>query len=210
MPGLRLIRPADAKETSAAWQIAVDSDGPTALVLSRQELPVLAETTAVTADGVGRGAYVLVPGGKGGSAPDLVLIGTGSEVQHCLGAAGLLESDGIAVRVVSFPSWDLFAAQDAEVYRDGVLPAGVPRLSPSRPPRPSAGNATPTRRSAIDRFGASAPGAVNMEKFGFTADNVAERARELLGTSSQDGRRHMTKTARALRRSEARAPGSTT
>jgi transketolase len=187
MPGLRLIRPADAKETSAAWQIAVDSDGPTALVLSRQELPVLAETTAVTADGVGRGAYVLVPGGKGGSAPDLVLIGTGSEVQHCLGAAGMLESDGIAVRVVSFPSWDLFAAQE-EAYRDDVLPAGVPRLSVE------AGASFGWDRYAdatvsIDRYGASAPGAVNMEKFGFTADHVAERARILLGTWTQDGRR---------------------
>ena len=126
-------------------------------------------------------------GGKGGSPPDLVLIGTGSEVQHCLGAAGLLESDGIAVRVVSFPSWDLFAAQE-EAYRDGVLPAGVPRLSVE------AGASFGWDRYAdatvsIDRYGASAPGAVNMENFGFTADHVAERARILLGTSTQDGRR---------------------
>jgi transketolase len=179
LPGLRLIRPADANETVAAFEIAVDSGGPTALVLSRQDLPVLAETSAVAAEGVGRGAYVLVPGG---STPDLVLIGTGSEVQHCLGAARLLEPEGVAVRVVSFPSWDLFAAQEAG-YHESVLPAGVPRLSVE------AGASLGWERYAdamvsIDHFGASAPGEVNMEKFGFTAEHVAERARELLATSA--------------------------
>jgi transketolase len=148
---------------------------------------VLAETSPAAAEGVGRGAYVLVPGGGDGAAPDLVLIGTGSEVQHCLGAASILASDGIAARVVSFPSWDLFAAQEGG-YRETVLPAGVPRLAVE------AGASLGWERYAdasvsIDHFGASAPGAVNMEKFGFTAEHVAERARALLGTLARDGSR---------------------
>ena len=128
MPGMRVIRPADANETAAAWRIAVDSDGPTALVLSRQDLPVLAETGALAPEGVGFGALVLVAGREPGAAPDIVLIGTGSEVQVCLGAARLLEPEGIVARVVSFPSWELFAAQEAG-YRDAVLPPGVLRLA---------------------------------------------------------------------------------
>ncbi|MGA3352163.1 MAG: transketolase [Acidimicrobiales bacterium] len=183
MPELRVIRPADANETAAAWRIAVDKDGPTALVLSRQEVPVLEETSSLAAEGVARGAYVLVPGREAGKAPDVVLIGTGSEVQHCLGAAKLLGSGGVMARVVSFPSWDLFADEDAG-YRDDVLPPGVPRLAVE------AGASFGWERYAdatvsIDRFGASAPGSVNMERFGFTADNVAARARELLGARAK-------------------------
>ena len=148
---------------------------------------MLAETSGPAAEGVPRGAYVLVPGRGDGAVPDIVLIGTGSEVQHCLGAAVLLEADGLAARVVSFPSWDLFAAQDA-AYRDAVLPPGVPRLAVE------AAASFGWERYAdatvsIDRFGASAPGAVNMEKFGFSAENVAKRARELLATRAQHGRK---------------------
>jgi transketolase len=183
MPGLRVIRPADANETAAAWRIAVDSDGPTALVLTRQDLPVLEETSALAAEGVARGAYVIVPAGAPGRAPDVVLIGTGSEVQHCLGAAKLLEPDGVAARVVSFPCWELFAQQDAG-YRNDVLSPGVPRLAVE-----AAASFGWERYAdatvAIDRFGASAPGSVNMEKFGFTADNVAARARDLLAARAE-------------------------
>jgi transketolase len=183
MPGLRVIRPADANETAAAWRIAVDSDGPTALVLSRQDLPVLAETGALAAQGVALGAYVLRPGPAGGGTPDIVLIATGSEVQLCLGAASVLEPEGVAARVVSFPSWDLFAEQEAG-YRDQVLPPGVPRLAVE------AAASFGWERYAdatigIDRFGSSAPGPVNMEKFGFTVDHVAQRARELLATRAR-------------------------
>ena len=183
MPGLRVIRPADANETAAAWRIAVDSDGPTALILSRQDLPVLAETSVLAAEGVGRGAYVLLSGRDASTPPDIVLIGTGSEVQLCLGAARLLEPEGIVARVVSFPSWDLFAAEQTG-YRDDVLPPGILRLAVEA--AASFGweryaDATVT----IDRFGASAPGSVNMEKFGFTADHVAQKARELLGTRAR-------------------------
>jgi transketolase len=175
MPGLRLIRPADANECSAAWRVAVESDGPTALVLSRQDVPVLPGTAERAEDGVGRGAYVLADGDR---APDVVLVGTGSEVQHCLGGRDLLGGEGISARVVSLPSFDLFSDEE-EAYRNSVLPAGVPRLAVE------AASSFGWERFAdatvtIDHFGSSAKGSRNMEEFGFTADNVARRAGELL------------------------------
>jgi len=180
MPGLRLIRPADANECAAAWQIAVESAGPTALVLTRQDLPVLEGTLDKARDGVPRGAYVLSE--PEGGPPDIVLIGTGSEVQHCLAAALLLEADGVHARVVSFPSWDLFEEQDRS-YRHEVITPGLPCLAVEA--AASFGwdryaQATVT----IDRFGASAPAARNMQEFGFTGANVAARARALLSSAS--------------------------
>jgi transketolase len=175
MPGLSLIRPADANETAEAWRLAVEAEGPVGLCLTRQNIPVLAETAERGAEGVARGAYVLAETDGG---PDIVLVGTGSEVQHCLGAAATLAADGVRARVVSFPSWDRFEAQP-EDYRASVFPDGVPVLSIE------AGATFGWDRYAddaigIDRFGASAPVAVVMEKFGFTADHVVERARALL------------------------------
>ncbi|HYA67418.1 MAG TPA: transketolase, partial [Acidimicrobiales bacterium] len=128
MPGLSLIRPADANECAHAWRLAVDAEGPVGLVLSRQDLPVL-PGTAEAGDGVARGGYVLVEVDE----PDVVLVGTGSEVSVCLEAAHLLgganPADGaLAARVVSLPSWDLFARQPAD-YRAAVLGRGVPRLA---------------------------------------------------------------------------------
>jgi transketolase len=180
MPGLRVIRPADANETAQAWRAAVDGDGPTALVLTRQEVPVLAQTVGRAADGVHRGAYVLRDPEVG--PPRVVLIGTGSEVHVCLAAADLLAEDGVHARVVSFPSWDLFAGQPAD-YRDQVLPEGIPRLAVE------AATSFGWDRYAdatvcIDRFGASAPGEVNLEEFGFTPENVATQARALLDLRS--------------------------
>jgi transketolase len=180
MPGLVLIRPADANETAQAWRIAVGADGPVALVLSRQEVPVLAGTSQLAETGVVRGAYVLRDPETGPAG--IVLIGTGSEVQHCVAAADLLAEDGIRARVVSFPSWELFAAQSDE-YRSTVLPAGVPRLAVE------AGSSFGWERYAdatvsIDRFGASAPGEVAMAEFGFTPDHVVEVARALLASAS--------------------------
>ncbi len=177
MPQLRVIRPADANETAQAWRIAVDRDGPTALILSRQALPVLAETATLAPDGVARGAYVLRD--PDSDPPRIVLIGTGSEVQLCLAAADLLAAGGIAARVVSFPSWDLFADQP-EGYRREVFPGGIPRLAVE------AASSFGWERYAdatvcIDQFGASAPGDVAMEEFGFTPEHVAERANLLLG-----------------------------
>jgi transketolase len=180
-PGLRVIRPADANETAHAWRIAVESNGPTALILSRQSLPVL-EETAEAFEGVARGAYVLRDDGSG--EPDCILIGTGSEVVVCLDAADILETEGKLVRVVSMPSWELFEAQDDD-YIESVLPADVPTLSVE-----AASSFGWARWAddcvAIDRFGRSAPGNEVMEDFGFTPDNVAERARELMGELEPD------------------------
>ena len=176
MPQLRVIRPADANETAQAWRVAVDHGGPTALILSRQKLPILAETVERAAAGVPRGGYVLRD--EGGDGPDIVLIGTGSEVQVCLGAADLLAGEGFDVRVVSLPSWDLLALQ-GDGYLAELLPPGVPRLSVE-----AASSFGWDRYAdafvAIDHFGASAPGEKNMEEFGFTAEHVAARANELL------------------------------
>jgi transketolase len=172
IPGLTVIRPGDANETAAAWRaILEDLDGPAVLVLSRQDLPVLADASA---EGVARGAYVL----RDADEPDVVLIGTGSEVSVALAAAERLDADGVAARVVSMPSWELFAAQD-ESYRDGVLPPGLPSVAVE------AGTTLGWERWAdrtigIDRFGASAPGAEVLERLGITPDNVAGAARELL------------------------------
>jgi transketolase len=177
MPNISVVRPADANETARAWQAAVDGDGPVALVLTRQNVPVFAETGDGAADGVARGAYVLADA-EGGPA-DIVLVGTGSEVQHCLAARTTLGESGVRARVVSFPCWEWFA-QQPESYRDEVFPPRVPVLSIE------AGATFGWERYAddsigIDHFGASAPGTkVLMEKFGFTPEHVVERARALL------------------------------
>jgi len=173
MPQLRVIRPADANETVHAYRVAVDSDGPTALILTRQGVPVL-EGTAPFA-GLSKGAYVL---GDTEGDPSIVLVGTGSEVQHCVGAAAQLTEEGVAARVVSMPSWDLFEDQD-EAYRRSVLPPGVPVLAVEAA-SPFGWDRYADATVCLDHFGASAPGGVNMEKFGFTADNVAAHARSLL------------------------------
>jgi transketolase len=173
MPGLRVIRPADANETAEAWKVAVSSDGPTALVLTRQNLPVLEGTVGAPVD---RGAYVLV--GADDDDPDVVLVGTGSEVSVCVDAAALLADGGLTARVVSMPSWSLFADQ-SDNYQDSVLPPEVPTLAVE------AASGFGWDRWAdevvsIERFGASAPGAVALANFGYTPDNVAERARQLI------------------------------
>ena len=174
MPGLLVIRPADANESAQALRVAIERDGPTALILSRQNVPVL-EGTYVLAANLEKGAYALVDGGE---EPDVVLIGTGSEVAVCVGAAELLAAEGVAARVVSMPSWELFDEQDDE-YQDQVLGGGAPTLSVEA--AVSFGWSRWADDSvAIDHFGASAPGAEVLAEFGFTADNVAERARALL------------------------------
>ena len=177
MPGLRVIRPADANETAQAWKVHIDGDGPTALVLSRQKVPVLEGTAEGAAEGVARGAYVLVE--SGAETPDLVLVGTGSEVQLCVGAREQLAARGLAVSVVSMPCWELFAEQSDEA-RAAVLPPGLPTLAVE------AASSFGWERYAddvvgIDRFGASAPGDVAMRELGFTVDNVVARAVALLG-----------------------------
>ena len=171
IPGLRVIRPADATETVGAWRVAVESEGPTALILTRQGVPVLEGTRA---DAVAAGGYAI-------SEPDdpgLTLVGTGSEVSVCCDAAALLAADGISARVVSLPSWELFAEQP-DCEQASVLRPDLPSLAVE------AGSTMGWRRwtddaVGIDRFGASAPGAVVMEKLGISAPNVAGRARALL------------------------------
>jgi len=181
MPGLRLIRPADANEVAAAWRVALESDGPTGLVLTRQNVEVLEGTGSY--DDVARGAYVVTMVG-GSDGIDIVLVGTGSEVALCVEAARDLTREGIGVQVVSMPSWDLFAEQESG-YQDSVLPTSLPTLAVE------AGVSFGWDRWAddalsIDHFGASAPGDVLFEEFGFTARNVAERARQLLKTLGDD------------------------
>jgi transketolase len=180
MPQMRLIRPADANETAVAWRIAVESTGPTALVLTRQNVPVLEDTAGAPVE---QGAYVLVdPAGV--DDLDLVLIGTGSEVAVCVAAAGQLAEGGVTARVVSMPSWDLFEAQSDD-YQNSVLPPSVPTLAVE------AGASLGWDRWAddsvsIDRYGASAPGDVALANLGYTPENVAERARQLLHDLRED------------------------
>jgi transketolase len=180
MPGIRVIRPADANECAHAWRIAVNSDGPTALVLSRQAIPVL-EGTADRAADVERGAYVL---SGFDDDPDIVVVGTGSEVSICVDAAKLLSADGLRVRVVSMPCWELFELQ-GEDYQDDVLGSGAPVMAVE-----AAASFGWTRWAddtvALDHFGASAPGAKVMEEFGFTPGNVADRVRTLLAEMEED------------------------
>jgi len=180
IPGLTVIRPADAAETAQAWRVAVeDVTGPCALVLTRQDVPVLDRTACADARGLERGAYVLVgaPDGAGDSEA-AAIVATGSEVAVALAARDQLAADGIGARVVSMPSWELFAAQDA-AYRDSVLPPALPKVSVE------AGVAQGWERwvdraVSVDRFGASAPGEVVLRELGITADAVAVAVRALV------------------------------
>ena len=174
IPGLTVVRPADANEVAAAWKVIVDGDGPVALILSRQGTPVLELSGERAMDGVARGGYAV----RDAADPDVVLVGTGTEVAVAVAAAEQLAGDDLAVRVVSLPSWERFDAQSAE-YRESVLPAGVPTVSVE------AGVTTGWQRFAqasvgIDRFGASAPGSIALERLGITADAVASAARALV------------------------------
>ena len=180
MPGLAVIRPADATETAVAWQAALERrHGPTALALSRQNLPVLDRTALPPAQGVKRGGYVLW---ETDGRPQVILIATGSEVHVALEAAQTLAEEGIACRLVSMPSWELFEEQPKE-YRQQVLPPDIrARVSVE------AGATTGWERYVgldgtavgMETYGASAPGGVLFEQFGFTADKVAGEARKLV------------------------------
>jgi len=177
IPGLTFFRPADAWETAYAWRTVLESvHGPAVFSLSRQNLPVLDSAREKGVEGVPRGAYVLEE--ADGAAPRVVLVATGSEVSLCLKAREALQAGGVPTRVVSMPSWELFADQD-EGYRAKVLPADVSKLSVE------AGVAMGWSKwvdasVSLERFGASAPGPEVYEQLGFTADNVVDRARDLL------------------------------
>jgi len=172
MPNLWVLRPADATETVEALELAVNrTDGPTALVLTRQGLPVLERPVG----GVARGGYVLRDG------EDVVLVATGSEVHVALGAADLLAGDGVSARVVSLPSWEAFFAQDG-AYRTSVLGDGLPIVSIEAASTFGWERITGLDglRIGIDHFGTSAPASVIAEQWGFTAEGVASRVREWL------------------------------
>ena len=184
MPGLRVVRPADANEVAAAWRLHLDGEGPTAFVLTRQKVPVLEATAERASAGVAAGAYVLVD--EVGPGVDLVLVGTGSEVALCVAARERLVARGLSARVVSMPSWELFEAAGPDA-RAAVLPPGVPTLAVE-----AAASFGWDRYAddvvAIDRFGASAPGDVALARLGFTAEHVEARALALLGLDEAGGR----------------------
>ncbi len=178
IPGLTVIRPADAAETAQAWKVALERSGPTALALSRQGLPVLDRSVLAPADGLSRGAYVLAEDLEA----ELTLVATGSEVALALEAREALAGDAIRSRVVSMPSWELFDEQEP-AYRRSVLRTGARVLTME------AGVTQGWSRYAgdsgavigIDRFGMSAPGGQALARVGFTVENVVARAKELIG-----------------------------
>ena len=183
IPGMTLIRPADASETAEAWRAALKhKKGPVALVLTRQKLSFIDRTKYASASGLARGAYVLAdaPGGK----PELVLLSSGSEVALVLDAQKRLEADGVRARAVSMPSHELFARQD-QAYRDSVLPKGVKRIAmeAAHPMSWYRWVGDDGVILGIERFGASAPAARIFTEFGLTVDRIVDTAKKLLDKS---------------------------
>jgi transketolase len=182
IPNLIVIRPADATETAVAWQVALEHRrGPVALALTRQKLPVLDRTAFPPAELLRNGAYILADAGTAG--PDIILIGTGSEVHVALEARERLMALGVATRVVSMPSWELFEQQH-ESYRNEVFPPRVSVRLAIEAGSPLGWERYVGRGDAtigMTRFGASAPHQILMERFGFTAEHVVARATALLG-----------------------------
>jgi transketolase len=182
IPNLVVLRPADANETAFAWQFALNrSQGPTALILTRQKVPIIDQSRFASPEGVLRGGYILAESPQG--TPAVLILATGSEVHLALAAYEKLVHEGVAVRVISMPSWEVFEAQEV-AYREKVLPpkvkvrlaieAGVP-MGWERYVGPEG------RVIGIERFGASAPGAVVLERFGVTAEAVVDAVGEMLG-----------------------------
>jgi transketolase len=169
LPGMRTIRPADANESAQAWRESLEHDGPTALVLSRQGLPVLDPSVV----DVAAGASVVAPG------DDAAIVATGSEVEVALGARDVLSRDGIAARVVSMPSWELFRAQPAAA-RERILPRGLPAVSVEAA-APTGWHEFAEDVVGLTRFGASAPAPTIYRHLGFTPENVADHVRRLIG-----------------------------
>jgi transketolase len=176
MPGLTVIRPADANETAQAWRVALQrGHGPTALVLSRQNLPVMAD---VPRTAVELGAWVVERG------DDVVLVASGSEVQLAVAARRQLMDDGVSAQVVSMPSWELFEQQDDD-YRTQVFPSGV-RVLAIEAASPFGWSRYADATVTLDHFGASAPADRLFQEFGFTPENVAARAKGLLGKGKKE------------------------
>ena len=179
IPNLCVIRPADALETAMAWQTAcLNEHKPTALLLSRQKLPVLHKYAEVIHENAGKGAYVL-DAGKG--TAKAVIIATGSEVHVALEAQAKLAEEGICVSVVSMPSWDVFE-QQSEEYKQSVLPAGLPKVAVEAGVTLGWSRYTGSEDNVIgiNKFGASAPGGTVLKEYGLTAENVANKVKSLL------------------------------
>ena len=181
IPNFSVIRPADANETSEAWKMAIKrQEGPTALILSRQALPTLDRVECSPASNLNRGAYILAEFGSG--KPDLILMASGSEVSLILEAGRKLAIEGLRIRVVSFPSWDIFQSQDEE-YKEMVFPSDITaRLSVEMGIAQGWHKWVGSKGTimSIDHFGASAPANILFEKFGFTIENIVKKAHELL------------------------------
>jgi transketolase len=189
MPNLIDLRPGDANEIVEAWRVIMSiTDRPVALVLSKQDVPVVDRRYAAPASGLARGAYVLADP-PGGERPDVLVIASGSEVTLAMQARELLADNGVGVRVVSMPSWALFDGQD-QAYRDTVLP---PDITARVCVEAGSGfgwerHVGPKGRIiAMTGFGASGPAADLRSHFGFTAENVADVARELVDRNRLDG-----------------------
>jgi transketolase len=179
VPCLTDFRPADANETAAAWRIALERIGPSFMALTRQDLPVFDPATVDTYAGVSKGGYVV----QDAENPEIVIIGTGSEVWTAIDGAKLLADAGIKARVVSLPSWKIFDEQTAE-YRDSILLPGVPKLAIEAGATLGWWKFLAGAKGdviGLDRFGASAPGNIAMKELGFSGENVAARAKALLG-----------------------------
>jgi transketolase len=180
IPNLLVIRPADANETAEAWKVALKNDKrPSFLALSRQNLPTMDRTAYAPASDLAKGAYVLAD--LGGKNPEMILMASGSEVSLVLEAAQKLAADGMGVRVVSFPSWELFKEQTPD-YRESVLPARITKRIAVEAGLTMGWEKWVGEKGTIigiDHFGASAPGKTVMEKFGFTSQNIYEEAKKL-------------------------------
>jgi transketolase len=186
IPGLLVLRPADANETVKAWEIALEHEGgPVALILTRQKLSVINRESYADAEGVKNGAYIIKDtNGK----PDIIIMASGSEVSLGLEAAERLETVGIKTRVVSFPSMELFELQEKS-YKENILPSKVKiRLSVEAGISENWHKYTGSKGSSIsiESFGASAPANILFEKYGFTVDNIVKTSKNLLAKLADD------------------------
>jgi transketolase len=181
-PGLVVIRPADANETAVAWQVAIERrDGPTALALTRQAVPTLDRNIFAPASGLERGAYILKDLGDG--KPQIILMASGSEVSLIIEAGKQLAAEGINVRLVSFPSWELFSTQDIGYQQTVLLPGVKARLAVEAGVRQGWERWVGSEGEVIsvERYGASAPARVVFKEYGFTIENIVNKANKILG-----------------------------
>lgn len=178
VPHLTDLRPADANETAAVWRLALERKGASFMALSRQDLPILDATKIDIYDGVRHGAYILE---KGGNSPDLLIVGTGAELWPVINAAAELKKSGLNARIVSMPSWRLFDEQSEE-YKASIFPDHLPKLAVEAGATQGWWKFVGRHGDVIglDRFGASAPGTLALEKLGFSVENIVARARQLV------------------------------